>query len=155
MPSAVGACALQCGAWVGRNKSIQCGQLCGGQVDVGRKWVAGQQRSQTTRQVVLADKVALACIQCPELLHIHSRKQIEAIFVQVTVADGGIKCLLVCSALLGPQGIHPEFTALVVFAGNEVNHTAHGVGTVNGRGSVFEHFHALDSAGGNIVEVNT
>ena len=43
----------------------------------------------------------------------------------------------------------------IVLAGDEVDDAAHGVGAVDGGSAVFQHFHALDGAGGDVVQVHT
>src|SRR5690606_8832326 len=68
-------------------------------------------------------------------------------------ADHEIVVLLdaVTFAVLADIGV--DFRAFEVLAGNDVDHAGNGVGTVQRRGAIFQHFNALDHGGRDLRDV--
>src|SRR5690625_480808 len=59
----------------------------------------------------------------------------------------------VSTLFLGATLAVHELGTVEVAAGNDVDHAANGIGTINGRGTVGKDFNPLDSGNGNDVKV--
>ena len=122
--------------------------------------VVGRERSaggsvQATAGVVGAGKGAVLGPQAVLLVVTHHAHDIEAVFFQVAITPAGIDVV----AAATPAGIR-AFTAQRQrtvghrFFGDEVDHAANGVGAVQCRGAVAQHFDAVDSGERDGVQVN-
>jgi hypothetical protein len=97
----------------------------------------------------------LGRFQARLLLDVGGDQQVVAVAAQVAHAEGQRAAMLLAAlALFGVGVAQRQLALVVVLAGDEVHHAAHGVGAVHGRGAVTQHLDALDGGEGDAVQVH-
>ncbi|EEF25057.1 conserved hypothetical protein, partial [Ricinus communis] len=132
--------------------------LVGRRGEVGRGGVAaGAQRwraAQIGQHLGGAQVSAVRCGQAAALVGIDGGVEAPAVAFQVALAPGGGDALFIAAAFfLGLHGLRGHLRAFELGLGDEVDHAADGVGTVDRRGAVAQHFDAGDGAHRNHVQV--
>ena len=122
--------------------------------DIGRERSAGHQRRQKRGEWPILDKLSLAGTQRIELLHVQHSQNVESVLRDIAKAEADRSRALASTAFFGACGIDADFGTGVVLAGNEVDYATDGVGTVNGRCAVFQHFDPLYCAGRDVIQVD-
>ncbi len=130
------------------------GRRAGGPAGDGRIRGAAGIGRQAALGLEGVGEIAVIAAQDLALPVAETGKGIPAIGVQVATADQQVAAMDVAAAFLGGVGERRQFQAPVIAAGDEVDHPADGVGAVDRRGTIAQHFHPLDGGEGNGVEVD-
>ncbi len=99
-------------------------------------------------------QVAFVLVQAFAVIALQAEEDVVAIGIQVTEAADELQVLLVQAALVGAAEAAADLGTFEVLPGDDVDHAGHGIGTVHGRGTVLEHFDALDRHQRQRVEVD-
>nr|GEU28061.1 hypothetical protein [Tanacetum cinerariifolium] len=148
------------GAWH-RQRRVATGGKAGVAADqrAGIEVVAGEGGARGQIEAALGNdaglgKIALLRSQHIDLVVVEHAEHIVAIGVEVAEAGGEIEAFFIGARFAGRDGLGGDGGGADVTLGDEVDHAADGVGAVDGRGAVAQHFHALERGDGNDVEVD-
>ncbi len=126
---------------------------------VALKIIAGICRSgglvETASRYVILGKRTIIGVQILLLVVVEDAHHVKAVFFQITEAPAGTH-VLGRTAATGGRRLATEGQAAIGqgFFGDEVDHTTDGVGAVQRRGTVTQHFHAVDRSERDHVQVN-
>ncbi|VUM09787.1 hypothetical protein PGKDCPLP_02872 [Stenotrophomonas maltophilia] len=99
-------------------------------------------------------QVAFVLVQAFAVVALQAEEDVVAIGVQITQAADELQVLLVQAALVGAAEAAADLGAFEVLPGDDVDHTGHGVGAVDRRGAILEHFDAFDRDQRKRVEID-
>ena len=122
--------------------------------NVGREVGGGSPHATHIRPHRGLGPLALIRLQLRRALNLQRAKHVEPVTRQVAHAPRHAERLAVAAAIAVATQAGRNISAFVVTAGDEVDHAAHGIGPVDGRGAVFQHFNALQGCHGNGAQVH-
>ena len=137
--------------------AVAVGQRVGGvavlAVVAGERGAGGLIETATGR--VVGGEGAVVGVEVLLLVVVEHAEDVEAVFFQIAVAPTGAHVLGRAATAVGRRFAAQGQGAIGKgFLGDEVDHTADGVGAVQGRGAVAQHFHALDGGKRDHVQVH-
>ena len=100
------------------------------------------------------DEVALVAAQLAVIAHRHRGHDVPAVLVDITDAARGRAAVDGAAAQFGDVGETAEVKPLEIILEDEVDDAADGIGAVDRRRAVLEHFDALDGGHGDLVDVD-
>ena len=100
------------------------------------------------------DEVALVAAQLAVIAHRHRAHDVPAVLVDITDTARRRAAVDGAAAQFGDVRESAEVQPLEIILQDEVDDAADGIGTVDGRRAVLEHFDALDGGHGDLVDVD-